>query len=97
MTKLAKDENGFIQGLLMNPWALVIIAIVLVIGLAMGGLMLLYAPNVAVFVLLSIVGVYFLVRPPNPDPRFHIGIPVVIFALAVIMYFYGNRIMAVVF
>ena len=96
MKRMAKDENGFIQGLLMNPWVILVIVIALVIGLAMAGLMLLYAPNIMAAVLIALVAVYLLVKPPIPDPRFRIGVPLVLIGLAVFIYFYGNELLAVI-
>ena len=96
MKRMARDENGFVQGLLMNPWVLLVIVIAAVIGMAMAGLMLLYAPNIMAALLIAGVAVYLLIRPPIPDPRFRIGLPIALIGLAVFIYFYGNELLAVI-
>lgn len=84
------------NGLLMNPWVLLVIVIAIVALVLTGALLLLFAPNIMAAILIAIIAVWILMKGPTPDMRLRIGLPIILAALAVFVYFYGNELLAVV-
>lgn len=93
---LAKDRNGFIPaGLLMNPWVILIIAIVVIVMAVMGGLAVLYAPNIAAAAVLLLIGMIFVWKFPG-DMKIRLGVFIAFIVAAILIYFYGTSILAVI-
>jgi hypothetical protein len=95
---LTKDRNGFAPaaGLMMNPWVILILAIVIIVLAVMGGLAVLYAPNVAAAAVLLFIAVLFVWQVPVADMRIRIGVFLALLIAALLIYFYGTEFLAVI-
>jgi hypothetical protein len=98
MKRLAKDNNGFgpATGIMMNPWAILIIAIVILVVAVMGGIAVLYAPNIAAAAVLIAVAVIFVWQVPVADTRIRIGVFIALIIAALMIYFWGSDFLAVI-
>jgi len=95
MERLAKDCNGIVEGLLMNPFVLMVVIIIVIIFAIMGGLAVLFMPNIAAAAVLILIGVFVLWKVPIPDPRMKLGVFGALILSAILIYFYGNQILGV--
>lgn len=84
------------EGWLENPYVLVALLIVLCILAISGALMLLFAPNIMAALLIVVLAIWLMWKAPIPDARFRVGIPVVLIIIAILIYFYGNELLAVI-
>ena len=84
------------NGIMMNPYVILIMIVVIVALVLTGALLLLFAPNIMAALLIAIIAVWILIKAPIPDLRFKIGLPVLLVALAIFVYFYGNDLLGVV-
>ena len=80
----------------MNPWVILILAILLVVLAIMGGLAVLYAPNIAAAAVLLLVAMIFIWKVPIADMRIRIGVFFALIIAAILIYFYGTQILAVI-
>ena len=91
--RLKNDNSG--NALLMNPVALIIILIVVVIFAIIGGLAVLYAPNIAAAAVLALIAVIVVWKVPIPDIRVKLGVFAVLIISAILIYFYGAEFLGV--
>ena len=92
---LDRDTRGFAP-LLLNPYVILILIVLLIVGLVIGGLFLIYAPHISAAVLIGAVAVFLLIKGPFPDMRLRVGLPMAMIAVALMIYFYGEDLLAVV-
>lgn len=86
------DDRGWLE----NPYVLVVILIVLCILAISGALMLLFAPNIMAALLIVVLAIWLMWKAPIPDVRFRVGIPIVLIIIAIMVYFWGNEMLAVI-
>ena len=92
--RLKNDNSG--NALLMNPVVLVIILIVVVVFAIIGGLAVLYAPNIAAAAVLAIIAVIVVWKVPIPDVRMKLAVFATLIIAAILIYFYGAEFLGVV-
>jgi len=84
------------NGVLTNPYVLLIVIVLIVALVLTGALMLLFAPNIMAALLIALLAVWILIKAPIPDLRFKIGLPILLVFVAIMVYYYGNELLAVV-
>lgn len=80
----------------MNPVVIVILIILLIVGVITGGLFLLFAPEIMAAILIAGVAVLVLIKGDFLDPKIRVGVAFILIAIAIMIYFYGNELLAVV-
>ncbi len=87
---------GFGATLLMNPIVMVILAVLLIVGVVTGALFLIFAPEIMAAVLIAVVALWLLIKGPFADPRLRVGIPLILIAIAILIFFFGEGIVGAI-
>ena len=85
-----------LQGLLANPYVLLVLIIAIVALVITGALFLIFSPNIMAAVLIALVAVWILIKAPFPDLKVRIGLPLILIVIAILFYYYGNEILGAV-